>query len=174
MREVFDLLARIQRRCDLKLIIIGGWAVQAHGYSRNTVDVDRLIAVENDAALESELKKAGFICFEEKTSFRRFNHRLDSLMVLDVMRVNAATFTKMWDASEPFDVSGITLRVPALAHLLALKLHAAQNEHRGQKDMIDIIELLTANPGVLQAGELLKLCNQFGTPQHAAQLHAFL
>lgn len=150
MREVFDLL------------------------SRNTADVDCLIAVESGAALEAELEKAGFICFEEKAPFRRFRLRLDPLMLLDVMRVNAGTFEKMWRASETFEVTGLTVRVPALAHLVALKLHAAQNEHRAQKDMADIMEILAANPGRITAGELRKLCDQFGTPALSGQLHAFL
>ena len=174
MREVFDLLFRVQRRAGLDLIVIGGWAVQAHGYSRNTVDVDCMTAVENDVPLGAELIKAGFECFEEKPAFRRFRHKLDSLMVLDVMRVNADTFRKMWESSQTIDLSGISLRIPSLAHLIALKLHAAQNEHRTQKDMADIVQLLTANPGKIASADLRQLCDRFGTPALAAQLQAFL
>lgn len=174
MRAIFDLLFRVQRRAGLSLLVIGGWAVQAHGYSRNTVDVDCMTAVEDDESLRGELSRAGFECFEEKTSFRRYRHRLDPLMVLDVMRVSAGTFRKMWEASQPFDLDGIDLRVPALAHLIALKLHAAQNEHRTNRDMADVLELLTANPGKIGKDELARLCDQFGTPALAAQLHAFL
>lgn len=174
MREVFDLLARIQKRRSLNLMLIGGWALQAHHYSRNTVDVDCLTAVENDGPLGEELARAGFECFEEKPAFRRFRHRLDSLMVLDVMRVNASTFDKMWQASQSFMLDGIPLRVPALSHLIALKLHAAQNEHRTDKDMGDIRALLLANPGKVSHEELAQLCEQFGTPELAARLAGIL
>ncbi len=174
MREVFDLLFRVQRRAGLDLMVIGGWAVQAHGYSRNTLDVDCMTAVENEAALGMELIKAGFECFEEKPAFRRYRHKLDSLMLLDVMRVNADTFRRMWDVSQSIDLSGIALRIPSLAHLIALKLHAAQNEHRTQKDMADIVQLLTANPGRIPPSDLRQLCDKFGTPTLTGQLHAFL
>jgi hypothetical protein len=174
MREVFDLLQRIQKRRQLPLLLIGGWAVQAHGYARNTMDVDCLTAIENDPAMADELGKAGFECFEEKPSFRRFRHRLDPLLVLDVMRVNASTFEKMWAGSGSYSLSGVELRVPALAHLLALKLHAAQNEHRTEKDMGDVLALLRANPGEISAAELQKLCDQFGTPALAERLADFL
>lgn len=174
MREVFDLLMRIQKRRNLPLILIGGWAVQAHGHARNTLDVDCLTAIENDALITEELQRAGFECFEEKTAFRRFRHRLQPLLVLDVMRVNAATFAKMWAATEDYLISGVALKVPALAHLLALKLNAAQNEHRAEKDLGDVIALLRANSGKISAAELRKLCDQFGTPKLTARLAEFL
>jgi hypothetical protein len=174
MRIVFVLLMRFQKRRQLPLLLIGGWAVQAHGYARNTLDVDCLIAIENDPVMAEELTKAGFECFEEKPSFRRFRHRIDSLIVLDVMRVNASTFEKMWSGSESATVSGVELRVPALAHLIALKLHAAQNEHRVEKDLADIFALLRGNPGEIPAAELRMLCDQFGTPELADRLRDFL
>lgn len=174
MREVFDLLLRIQKRRSLPLILIGGWAVQAHGYARNTLDVDCLTAIENDAAVAEELGRAGFECFEEKPAFRRFRHRIDPMLVLDVMRVNASTFEKMWSAAESYSMAGVDLRVPALAHLIALKLHAAQNEHRTEKDMGDVTELLRINPGKVPPDELRKLCAQFGTPALAKRLGEFL
>jgi hypothetical protein len=155
-------------------MLIGGWAVQAHGYSRNTVDVDCLTAVEHDAALAEELQKAGFECFEEKTSFRRFRHRIQPMLILDVMRVNAATFEKMWAGAESVELGGIELKIPALAHLLALKLHAAQNEHRVEKDLGDVLELLRANPGKVPPDDLRKLCDQYGTPALAEKLAAHL
>ncbi|HRK15604.1 MAG TPA: nucleotidyl transferase AbiEii/AbiGii toxin family protein [Prosthecobacter sp.] len=95
-------------------------------------------------------------------------------MILDVMRVNAATFEKMRALSESYTVSGIEFRVPSLAHLIALKLHAARNEHRAQKDLTDVRELLRANPGKVAPDELRQLCRQFGTPQLAAQLEDHL
>ncbi len=82
MREVFDLLLRIQKRRDVSLLLIGGWAVQAHGFTRATLDVDCLSAVEDEAKIAEELEKAGFVCFDEKPSFRRFQHKIDPLMIL--------------------------------------------------------------------------------------------
>jgi hypothetical protein len=40
MRAVFDLLLRIQATSGLRFLLIGGWALQAYGYARQTVDVD--------------------------------------------------------------------------------------------------------------------------------------
>lgn len=174
MREIFDLLARIQQRCSIDLVLIGGWALQAHGYARQTVDVDCMAAVESHDQIGDELGKAGFECFDEMPAFRRFRHRLDPFMILDVMRVNASTFEKIWAKSQPFDFNGVALRVPALAHLIALKLHAARNEHRGSKDIDDVAQLLSLNPGEVPPVELRELIDQFGIPEHIHLLRHFL
>ena len=174
MREVFDLLLRIQKRRSLPLLLIGGWAVQAHGYARNTLDVDCLVSIPNDPAVAEELERVGFVCFDEKPSFRRYWHRLDDRLVLDVMRVNASTFEKMWGASEEYSLGGIELRIPALQHLIALKLHAAKNTHRTEKDLGDVIELLRANPGKVSPAELMQICDKFGNSELARRLADFL
>jgi predicted nucleotidyltransferase len=96
------------------------------------------------------------------------------MLILDVMRVNAATFEKMWAGAESVELGGIELKIPALAHLLALKLHAAQNEHRVEKDLGDVLELLRANPGKVPPDDLRKLCDQYGTPALAEKLAAHL
>jgi hypothetical protein len=36
MRDILDLLFRIQQRRKIDLLIIGAWALQVHGYSRIT------------------------------------------------------------------------------------------------------------------------------------------
>ena len=64
--------------------------------------------------------------------------------------------------------------VPGLKHLLALKLHAARNEHRMDKDMGDVRELLLANPGAVSSLELQQLCDQFGSPELVRRLASFL
>lgn len=174
MREVFDLLARIQQRRNIDLLIIGGWALQAHQFTRFTADVDCMTAVENEASLSEDLARAGFECFDEKPAFRRYRHRLDPFMILDVMRVDAVTFAKMAAAAKEFAFIGIKLRAPALPHLIALKLHAARHEHRTEKDLQDVEALLKANPGVVSAAELRRICDQHGSPELAARLSKWL
>jgi len=174
MRDILDLLFRIQQRRKIDLLIIGAYALQAHRYSRATNDVDCMTAVTDDAVITEELTQAGFECFEELPSFRRFRHRREHLMVLDVMRVDANTFAKLKSGAIPLDVYGLKLLAPGLSHLIALKMHAARHEHRIDKDTGDIVELLLANPGAVSPLELRQLCDQFGSPELARRLAAFL
>ena len=174
MRAVFDLLLRIQSSCGIRLLLIGGWALQAHGYSRQTADVDCMTAIEDESRIADELGKAGFERFDALPAFKRYRHRVNPLLVLDLMEVDTATFKKMWDQSQPFEIEDLTLRVPALAHMIALKLHAARNEHRAARDLADIVQLLSVNAGKVSAAKLRELCAQFGTAESLQSLKAFL
>ena len=122
MREVFDLLARIQKKRNIDLLIIGGWAHQAYGDDHFTADVDCLTTMEQDAFVGEELAGAGFACSAENPVWRRYMHRCDPLLVLDVMRVDASAFAGMATSAHESDFFGNRLRVPARARLLALNL----------------------------------------------------
>ena len=155
-------------------MIIGGWALNAHQFSRATYDVDCMIATEDNARFAAELASAGFECFDEKPAFRRYRHRLDPLVVLDVMRVDAATFSKMLPEAKEHVFLGVPLHAVALRHLIALKLHASRQKHRTGKDMFDVISLLEANPGLVSPDELRDLCSRYGSPETSAQLTRWL
>ena len=129
---------------------------------------------EHEAAVIQELARVGFEEYVSQPPFRRFRHRLEQLLMVDVMCVNSSTFAKMESAAQMFNVMGQDLPVPSLGHLIALKLHAAKNELRTQKDLSDINELLRVNPGKLSAADLKKLCDQFGTPTIEQQLISWL
>ncbi len=174
MRDILDLLFRIQQRRKIDLLIIGAWALQVHGYSRITHDVDCMSAVTDDAVIGEEMAHAGFECFDDNPNFRRFRHRLQPAMVLDVMRVSAATFAKVRQAAQPFEIEGRTFHFPSLPHLIALKPHAARNENRAGKDLNDIVEVLRVNRGAVSPVELRELCNEYGTPELTARLKEFL
>jgi hypothetical protein len=174
VREVLDLLFRMQQSLNVRLLLIGGWALQAHGYARNTVDVDCMVSTSDDNRVGDHLERVGFECFDEMSAFRRFRHRMDPFLVVDVMRVSDSTFEKMWAEASSFKLSNVELKVPGLAHLVALKLHAAQNDHRKEKDLQDIRELLAANAGALNSGELEALCTRFGTAGVFESIKAWL
>lgn len=56
--------------------------------------------------------------------------------------------------------------VPALEHLIALKLHAIKsNPNRELKDMPDIIQLVLRNGWDIRGQIFQDLCNQYGSPK---------
>ena len=167
MQAVFDLLARCQR----PLLIIGGHALDAHGVSRQTADVDCLIASGDRAVLDELLRGGGFSLTGGTENFARYAHKSPLLPEVDVLFVDAATFAKLHPAAIPFRNNKQGLRVPALAHLVALKLHAIRNNPlREARDLGDIAELLRVNPGSVSSAELAALCDQFGPPGIEARL----
>lgn len=161
MQAIFDLLA--QHR--LPMLIIGAHALTAHGVQRLTFDVDCLVATADFEALSQLLIRGGFSNVQHQQNFSAFNHNTPGVPKIDVMRVDAATFAKMEAARKPWDFGNKRFEVPALEHLIALKLHAMKNNpERAGKDGWDIAALLAANSGAIPSGKLHELCERFGPP----------
>jgi len=171
MRELFNVLASSR----IPALIIGGHALAVHGVQRNTVDLDCMVVAENRELLTEFLRARGFDEMSRHKSFSRFRHQSLVYPLLDVMEVDARTWSKM----EPESVAGVlyghSVRVPALAHLVALKLHAMkQNPEREPKDLSDIVHLVRGNRGAISDAALETLCGRYAPAGYWAKLRNHL
>ena len=159
MQALFDLISRFER----PLLIIGGHALSAHGVVRQTVDLDCMIAVENRDAFDKHLRDGGFTQVSATENFARYTHQSDMAPDVDILFVDAPTLEKLLASATPLHRGEVELQVPALPHLIALKLHAIRNNPARQAgDLGDIVRLLAANPGAVPAEELATICQRFG------------
>ena len=159
MQAIFDLLA--QHRGPL--FIIGGHSLVAHGVQRMTFDVDCMVAAADFDALSQLLVRGGFSNVQHHQNFSAFIHHTPGIPKIDVMRVDAPTFAKMEADRGEWDFGNKRFAVPALEHLIAMKLHAMKNNpERVGKDGWDIGALLAANPGAIPNEKLRELCERFG------------
>ena len=171
MQAAFDLLAS----CARPFLIVGGHALAAHGVIRQTIDIDCLIAVEDQALFEANLIAGGYEMRARTGNFARYAGKSPNLPEIDVLFVDASTFKKLEEGSIPLRRGRHEFRVPGLAQLIALKLHAIRNEPRREgRDLPDITELLRLNPGRVKAGELRELCEKFGPTGIGSKLQDFL
>ena len=142
MRELVDLLVRSK----IPLLVIGGHAVGAHGAQRDTVDLDCLVVAERREEMKAFLESRGFEETARHESFSRYRHGSLTYPLLDVMQVDARTWELMWGGSQLKEIRGLPVRVHAVIHLIALKLHAIrQNPDRELQDADDIVRLLRVN-----------------------------
>jgi hypothetical protein len=166
IQAAFDLLAS----CTRPFLIVGGHALAAYGLVRQTIDVDCLIAVDDQAALETTLTHGGYVAKARTENFVRYTGGSDRPEI-DVLLVDGPTFQKLAETAGPLHRGQHTFRVPGLAELIALKLHAIRNDPRREtRDLGDIAELLRLNPGRITAEALESLCLKFGSPEIAAKL----
>jgi hypothetical protein len=171
MKTPIEFLAE----CPVPHVVIGGHAIRAYGYARQTVDFDCMIATESIQALGDFLKKHDYCEAGRVASFIRFWHKDRTLGDLDVMPVDAATFAKINTGSREIDLGGFSVRVPRIAHLVALKLHAIKsNPQRELKDGADIVELLRLNPNEVSDSELKEVCDHYAPPGYFEKLKDFL
>ena len=161
MKTVFDILGDASK--GLRFLVIGGHAMQVYGVARQTLDMDCLAADADMPFLRRLFVRAGYSEVAGTNNFARFHHKSLYLMDVDVLLVDAATFKKLYQKSGKYMQSKNELRIPALPHLIALKLHAIKNapNHEG-RDLADVLELLRRNPSAISERELADLCNRFG------------
>lgn len=162
--ELADFIRLGHESPPLRFLVIGGYAVAAHGHTRATFDVDFLVQRIDRDAWFSRLTRGGLQIFGQTCAFAQFTQSGQG-DGLDLMFVEEATFDSMWNASDEHDFGGSPARVPCLDHLLALKLHALKQAlpHRTGKDAEDVEVLLRRNLIDLRQSHYEQLFLKYGT-----------
>ncbi len=144
--ELADFVRLGYKDPALPFLIIGGYAVAAHGHVRATFDVDFLVRRAQRDSWHSRLSSAGLSLFGETGAFAQFAQPQGG-DGLDLMFVEDSTFDRMWNDSQERDFGGVQARIPSLDHLIALKLHALKQAlpHRTSKDAEDVEMLSRRN-----------------------------
>jgi hypothetical protein len=144
--ELGDFIDLADQAPTLHFLIIGGYAVGAHGHTRSTFDVDFLVRQVEREAWMKRITVAGLQLFGETRAFAQFSQPKGG-DGLDLMFVDEPTFDRLWTQSEERSFGLKRARVPCLDHLLALKLHALKQAlpHRTSKDAEDVEMLARRN-----------------------------
>jgi hypothetical protein len=160
MSDFLKSLASVMERTGVTPMMAGGWAVNHHGFSRVTLDIDFVYDREKREDIISALAQAGYVPKLDLSFACRMLHRSMAAPILDVIWVDAGTFAKLLAESEPFGVAP-ALRVISLRSLLSMKLHALHDdESRGGRDFRDIDELLKRHPYLKKSGDFHDLVRE--------------
>lgn len=153
-------------RSSVKWALVGGFAVSARVEPRFTRDIDLAVAVEDDAAAESLVRRlmgegyALFASVEQEAVGRlaavRFvdGQSKGRESVVDLLFASSGIEPEIARDSEPLEIlPGLTVPVARVGHLTAVKLLARDDEHRPQ-DLADLRALVTdASPEDLAEAE---------------------
>lgn len=164
---IFHLISSIVDKTKVTCVLIGGFAVNYYKVTRQTVDVDFLITKEDFEKILGLLEKEGFKKDYTQQVFVRLTADKSYLMDLDFMFVDKDTLDKIVKEAKETSIAGQKFIVPALNHLLALKLHAIKYNPkiRENKDLPDIINLIRINKLDVKNNEFRKLCLKYGTEE---------
>jgi hypothetical protein len=163
-----SFFARIHQEAaqrKLPFLVIGGLAVNHYGYSRETADLDFFISQGKRVEWLKLLEEFGYLNFHDGGNFLQFNPPDKNAWPVDLMLVQEKTFAPIYQASLPAEFFGVESRVPALEHLVALKLHALKNTrmHRFLKDFLDVENLIRINGLNIKSETLRELFRKYGT-----------
>lgn len=173
---VFDLIAGEFEKAGVAYALVGGFAVNAYHVSRQTADVDLLIAADNLEKAGQALEASGYrkVAFADVVA--RFEGDGKRLMDIDLLLVDAVTLKRVCEDGKMIKIAGNEFRVPSLRHLIAMKLHAIKSDpsKRWVKDLPDIVALMKKNGLSLADPDMTELCKKFGTFDVLEKLKEFL
>ncbi len=159
---MLSLLAFLSRH-GISFLLIGGRGLEAHGYVRSTLDLDLLVRLPDLDRISERLREFGYVLTAETAIFSRWRSVDPSVVDLDLLYVDPATFDKLDRDAVTMNGGDLGLRVPSLQGMIALKLHAMRNQaDRRIRDTQDIQAILRLNPETIALDELRTLCEKYG------------
>jgi hypothetical protein len=165
LNSILEIASKQLPAAGVDCILIGGFAVDYYGYTRNTLDIDFMILTDQLGEVREIMTKAGFtnIIIQDTVAFFE---KPGSAFRVDFLRVNKQTLQKLNNNAIDAEIYGYTLKVPALLDLIAMKIFAlSQNlTRRMAKDLPDIGYLTVLNNLDLET-DIKPICNKFGSPE---------
>ncbi len=160
-------IARAGEEAGLSFLVIGGLAVVEHGYGRMTDDLDLMIRKSDRTAWTERLAPLGYRVWRDGGSFLQFEAAAERGLPLDAMLASDETFAKLHSVAVRRTVLGVSVLLPCLSHLFAMKFHAIRHTRgsRGMKDMGDVASLIEANRVDVTTTEFRELCDKYGTTE---------
>ena len=113
--ESIESLYRLLRDREIKVLLAGGWAVNEHGYSRQTVDVDWVASEKEKDPIQSLMRLLKFTPESESNLVTRFVPKTLELPTVDFLWVDPSTFSKL-DTNDSF--AGRHKAIPMLLSLI--------------------------------------------------------
>ena len=164
--EILKYVAAAGDRSRLPFLVIGGLAVNAHGYSRLTADVDILVRRSDAEAWIAVLAELGYATVNRGETFIQLDPPMPGLWPVDLLLVSQRTFEQLEAEAIETDLHGTRVRIPSVEHLCALKLHALRQAlpHRDAKDFIDLLHLVRFNRIDPRSATFRILVEKHGTP----------
>jgi predicted nucleotidyltransferase len=161
---IIGILSGAGAEAGKPFLVIGGYAVNAHGYARETVDLDILTRREEREFWKKLVLENGYSVWQERDNFAQFKTERSELMPVDFMFVNEHTFASLFADAVESTLGGVRVKHPSLRHLIALKLHVLKQElpHRTLRDFNDVLELLRINRVDTSAEDFKQLCLRYG------------
>ncbi len=144
--SVIANVSRAAGKNNLPFLLIGGYAVLAHGFIRTTGDVDFLIRKSQATHWQELLEGLKFVVKFSGPTFLQFDPPPGEKLPLDLMFVSDENFDKMFSEARQIETDGVNVKVVSLPHLFALKCHAFKSRpHRAMKDIEDLVQLTKLN-----------------------------
>ena len=156
MATQFDTIFAALQRTGVRYVVVGGVAVNLHGYQRFTKDVDLVIELVADRALKvlqaleaigyrptvpvkltdfaDPAIREGWIRDKGMMVFQMYSDQ--TRMSIDIFVRYPLDFDELWDQGTKIDLPDTVLRIASIDHLILMKRQASRPQ-----DLLDIEQL---------------------------------
>jgi len=93
--KVLSILAKEFSALDIQYAVIGGFAMNALGLARSTVDIDFLILAKDTPKLNSMLESLGYSCVYKTENVSQYTSSSNELGEIDVLHAFRSSSIKM-------------------------------------------------------------------------------
>ncbi len=162
---LFQQIKEESRKRGLEFLVVGGLAVNLHGYSRDTADLDLLVRQESRDEWIKLFSELGYRLFGDRPAFCQLDPPQAGTWPVDLMFVREPTFREFFKFGRTVEMFGERVLIPSLEHLIALKLHALKHGRmeRYLKDYLDVEGLVRINRIDLRQEKVRELFLRYGT-----------
>jgi hypothetical protein len=163
--EILKAIHSAAAQANKRFVMIGGHALNVHGVSRSTADIDLMVEKDDAPFWRDLLGRLTYDVFHETSSFIQSKPTALAAWPIDLMLVNADTMSKALADSVSTDIFGPTVPVASVGSLIAMKLHALKyvDAVRALKDQSDLLALLQQAGIPTQSEAFRQLCARYGT-----------
>ena len=146
-------------------MLTGHHALSAHGCPGEVIETECAIDSSDRERFAEHLTGGQWSPVYRTPFFAKFRLLSTGTPVIKVLFLDSTTFALLVQNSVEFALGEISLRIPSLLHLVAMKLQVMKNEPDRSADEVPIIvTLLHANKGRWSATDLENACRRFGPP----------
>ncbi|MBI3252334.1 MAG: nucleotidyltransferase [Candidatus Omnitrophica bacterium] len=170
---VLKLLVENFQKHNIRFALIGGFALQASGYTRASEDIDFLSAKEDMPKVKGILLAHGYEAIHESEDVSTFVSRLSQLGRVDFLHAHRKYTRAMLERAVERNVFGGRIRIKVVTpeDLIGLKVQSSSNDPaRYHRDMADIEELMKAHRGKLDVTLLKEYFGLFGRQKELEKL----
>lgn len=122
--------------------LIGGVAVNSHGYVRATHDLDILSAIQDEQRLHALLMALGYETLDRRQDISSY---VRGPLRLDIVHAHRPDALEMLGSASDARYADIPIRVISLEGLIGLKVQAFNDDPRRLRDLDDIMQLVRIN-----------------------------
>lgn len=161
---IFDLVSDVFNKANAPSVLIGGFAINYYKVTRQTMDVDFMIAEEDYENILKLLEKTGYKEDYKQKAFAHLKGNDYYLMDIDLMFVDKDTLLKIMKEVKNVKIAGQTFKIPSIKHLIMLKVYALKNNYkiRELKDLPDIVNLIRKNKLDIKSTEYKNIFVKYG------------